>query len=154
MDLHAESASGAVVRLDATTVQQRCALRDGQTDATGAASFSYDGLFFGSDTIIAAVGARQVEAIANWIGGDPSVVHTFAGPDGPLAPLAATLAEDDLTVDFSVTVPAGGRALLLHFAAQSNDRGTALVRAGELEALGIGALDGLSAEELAAIVNF
>lgn len=45
-----------------------------RTDATGAASFSYDGLFFGSDTIIAAVGARQVEAIANWIGGDPSIV--------------------------------------------------------------------------------
>lgn len=43
---------------------------------------------------------------------------------------------------------------MLHFAAQANDRSTALVRAADLEALGLGATDGLSAEELADIVNF
>jgi hypothetical protein len=55
---------------------------------------------------------------------------------------------------FEVTVPAGGRAIVLHFASQSWTRADAVAKAQTLRELGGSALVGISAEEAGDVVNF
>ena len=52
-----------------------------RTNASGLATFSYLGDTAGLDTIVASVGTKQVQGIADWIGAEPSIVVTTP-PDG------------------------------------------------------------------------
>ncbi len=85
------------------------------------------------------------------------IAYTFSGPFAPVEPTAAVLdpAEPDvITYSFDVTVPAGRRVIVLHFASQHRTRAAALAGAARLRALRGQALANLTAPERADIVNF
>ncbi|MCA9610901.1 MAG: hypothetical protein KC619_35145, partial [Myxococcales bacterium] len=65
-------------------------------------------------------------------GGDPSLAHVFAGSSPPLSPIAVSLSSDNLSYSWSVTVPPGGRVVVMHFAVQARDRATSLAEARRL----------------------
>lgn len=121
---------------------------------------------FGSDaatTVIASSAADGITSAADdwWItddgnaaGGDPPVELTFSGGGARVEPSLARVVGDAYTVEFPVTVPARGRAVVLHFARQRANRAAALVDAGALAALPDAALSGLRLDERAAVVNF
>lgn len=90
----------------------------------------------------------------------PSTVHVFTGPaafDNPDV-LSFTLAGDGrhtlLQQWTSVTVPAGGRRAVMHFVVQQVTRAAARAAAERLVQLPPEALEGLTPEDLAGIVNF
>lgn len=66
------------------------------------------------------------------LGGDPTVTHVFSGPGAAIEPSAAsaTAGLDDTRVPFQLEVPAGGRAIVLHFAGQSSSQEQAVAGAG------------------------
>jgi hypothetical protein len=104
-------------------------------------------------------GDSQLGAGDDWIvtddgpGRDPTVAQVFA--DASSSPAAAERdGEDGVRVSFEVPVPAGGRAVVMHFASQNPDGESALARADAIRALSGSTLQGLSAAERAAIVNF
>ena len=86
--------------------------------------------------------------------GDPTVAHVFSAPGASVEPTEAQQFFDDVRFAFHLTIPAGGRAIILHFASQRPDQPTGLTSAEALRDLQGGALSGLSPEERDAIVNF
>ncbi|HXG46621.1 MAG TPA: hypothetical protein VNO52_03280, partial [Methylomirabilota bacterium] len=90
---------------------------------------------------------------------DPALAHVVGGLSAAVSPDNWFLQEgdDDLVVEWTVTVPAGGRAILMHFAVQreptdaagAETQARALVDLSEPEAL-----TGMSLEERADVVNF
>jgi Carboxypeptidase regulatory-like domain/Bacterial TSP3 repeat len=91
----------------------------------------------------------------------PATLHVFDGPNGPLTASSA-LYNIDFNNNFgqltetwsSVTVPAGGQVVFMHFAAQQTSRTSAVASAQRLDQLPPEALAGLSSAELASIKNF
>ncbi len=87
--------------------------------------------------------------------GTPALGFAFSGAGAAVQPITASLAADgELALQFQVTVPAGGRAILMHFAVQNHDRATALATAQALASQGGSALTGLAAADRPRIVNF
>ncbi len=85
--------------------------------------------------------------------GDPSLAHVVAGPSGVTQPVVtAPLGRINYTYD--VTVPAGGRAIVMHFDSQNANRTVAIASANALVTLSGRALDGIPAELRADVVNF
>ncbi len=87
---------------------------------------------------------------------DPSLAHLFQSGPGSGAPIdatAASLSVDDIEYTFSVTVPAGGRVAVLHFAIQTMNQTLAQAEAGRLLDLPDDAWVGLEEYETD-IVNF
>lgn len=96
----------------------------------------------------------------NWLvtddsdgGGDPTLLHVFAG-EGGIRPDAASLSSDNLNFGYNLTLAPGETQIVMHFASQNFDRATALTKGPELQELGFDALAGMSNEELAQVVNF
>ncbi len=87
--------------------------------------------------------------------GSPAVVQAFAGPNARLRPSLLTFpSKDNLRFDYTLKIPAGQRAIVMHFGSQSAMRAGAQTSAGNLRALRGSALAGLTAAEQADIVNF
>jgi hypothetical protein len=86
--------------------------------------------------------------------GDPSLTHVFAHEDADVAVSAVSAPTGLLNYEWDLTVSAGERVILLHFASQNPNRSVASFKAGALYALSLGALDGLTDAELESIVNF
>jgi hypothetical protein len=88
--------------------------------------------------------------------GDPSLAHVFSGPGAAVEPsqVVSNAPFDTLSYTFPVTVPAGGRVIVMHFASQNPNRATALTNAGRIHRLEGAALDGMSRDEQADVVNF
>jgi hypothetical protein len=87
-------------------------------------------------------------------GSDPSLAHVIAGPGALIAPSAVSTPTGTLEYSYDVTVPANGRAIVMHFASQNANRATAITSAGNLVGLGNSTLDGMTPEEIADVVNF
>jgi hypothetical protein len=106
-------------------------------------------------------GDAAVEASDRWVvtddtvdgGGDPSLAHVFAGPGGGVQPVVTTPL-GSILYTYDVTVPATGRAIVMHFDSQNANRAAAISSAGTLVTLGGRTLDGIATEELTDIVNF
>lgn len=84
---------------------------------------------------------------------DPALAHVLWGKGG-LAPTSADLQGDSLERSWTLTVRPGETVSLLHFAVQAYDAYDAQATAERLVELPAEALQGLSAAELASIVNF
>lgn len=86
----------------------------------------------------------------------PMIGHVFSGPDGEIEPSQALVdaPDNELRLQFRVSVPSGQRAIILHFATKRNDRSESLRTAERLRSLLGSALRGLSPEELDDVVNF
>ncbi|MEK8049722.1 CARDB domain-containing protein [Ideonella sp. DXS22W] len=84
---------------------------------------------------------------------DPSMAHVVWG-DGGQAPDLASLSVDRLNQRWTVTLAPGQTIGLLHFAVQADNQATARATAERLVGLPPEVLTGLSAAELASIVNF
>jgi hypothetical protein len=88
---------------------------------------------------------------------DPVLAHVFGGPGAPLTASEISFTGDNLLYRWEVTIPAGGRVALMHFAVQRGSdqaeaalqQAEALVRLEDPEAL-----SGLSAEERSWVINF
>jgi len=89
-------------------------------------------------------------------GGDPTVAHVVSGPNADIEPFAvsAIAGNDNTFVSFQVEVPAGERAIILHFASQSSTQAESTAGAAGLRLLEGRARDGLSTAEQLRIVNF
>ncbi len=85
--------------------------------------------------------------------GDPTTLHVVAGAGGSV-PDTVSQSGDDINYQYNLTLQPGETQIVLHFAAQNEDRATALEKAPQLANLGLGALEGISAEEAAQVVNF
>jgi len=62
-------------------------------------------------------------------GGDPALAHVFSGSSPSVAVSAVSLSTDNLSYAWNVTVPAGGRVVIMHFAVQARDRAASMVEA-------------------------
>ena len=106
-------------------------------------------------------GNTTLDASDTWVvsddtsngGGDPSLAHVAAGTGASVLP-AITAPLGSMIYTYDLTVPANGRAILMHFASQNANRTAAIASAGFLAGLGNGALQGLSTEDMQDIVNF
>ena len=90
--------------------------------------------------------------------GTPTMVHVFSGPNAEVEPAEL---ESDLSsyyyrmgYYFDVTIPAGERRVVMHFASQNSNRADAHASATTLHCLQGRALTGLTPDEQADIVNF
>lgn len=124
----------------------------------------------GTRLITTSSGDAILEAEDDWLvtddgsvlSGDPAVAHLVAGEDtgigaGISQPLSVVLQGtlgDQVRVEFDVTVAAGGRTILLHYATQSGNPVVAVRGIRSLHGLGGAALTGLAPDELADIANF
>jgi hypothetical protein len=94
-------------------------------------------------------------------GGDPSLIHCLGGDLSPTQPVTVGMVvhscatTDGIAFTYNVTVPAGGRAVVMHFCSQNASQTVATPRAPTFSALTIpDALQGISAGLQADIVNF
>jgi len=88
-------------------------------------------------------------------GGDPALVHVISGPNAPVRASAASLfSNDNIAVAYNVTVPAGGRVVLMHFAVQSTASEEARTRAPSVLRLQGAVTSALPAGLRDDIVNF
>jgi len=87
-------------------------------------------------------------------GGDPTLAHVFAGPNGTVSPASVTAPIGRINFSFDVEVPAQGRAILMHFASQNASRTAAQASADDLFNLRGEALRGMTVEEFQDVVNF
>ncbi|MCA9540354.1 MAG: hypothetical protein KC620_15755, partial [Myxococcales bacterium] len=85
--------------------------------------------------------------------GDPTIAWIVAGPGG-VRPTDVSLADDLFRARYHINLPAGGRALLLHFAAQHADQVRAAANVMSLVGLEGPVLSGLSPDDLADVSNF
>jgi hypothetical protein len=115
----------------------------------------------GTQVLGTSSGDLELDAQDDWLvtddgpAGDPTIVQVVSGADSPLGPTAAEQLGDDVRFTFQdMTVPAGGRVILMHFASQNVDEETALASAGAIVALQGSTLAGMSQQERAAVVNF
>jgi len=107
-------------------------------------------------------GDTAIEATDTWVvtddtnngGGDPSLAHVTAGPGAAIPPPVITAPLGRIAYAYDLTVPANGRVIVMHFDSQNANRAAAIASAQDLTGLGNGTLDGLSAEEMADVVNF
>ncbi len=105
-------------------------------------------------------GDAVIDVLDRWVisddgdptGGVPRVVHVFGSP-ASLRPLSAEMPFNELQVTWRITVPAGQRAIVMTFAAQSYDPAAALTQADALLRLAGGALAGMTPGELDDLVN-
>lgn len=65
-------------------------------------------------------------------GGDPSLAHVVGGESTPFPPSVLSLSSDSLTYEWNVTVPAGGRVAILHYAIQTGNREASMEEARRL----------------------
>ncbi len=89
--------------------------------------------------------------------GDPTVVHAFSGPFAEIEPISVYTnapGREEVRFAFNVEVPDGGRAIIMHFASQNDDRANAEAGAHTLVGLEGSTLSGLSAAEMNEVVNF
>jgi Ca2+-binding RTX toxin-like protein len=118
----------------------------------------------GSDSSTVLVSTSSGDTIFNtednWLvtddfdgGGDPTMVHVFAG-EGEFQPDTASLSFDNLNFAYNLTLAPGETQIVMHFAAQNADQATALTKATQLAQLELEALEGMSDEELQQVVNF
>ena len=117
-----------------------------------------------TDTVVlsSSSGDLVLSAMDDWLATDdstestePALAFAFSGGAAAVQPMTASLTSDGvLRLEFRVTVPAGGQAILMHFAAQSPDRVTAVAAAQALALLRGSALARISAEDLPRIANF
>jgi len=75
-----------------------------------------------------------------------------AGPGGALRPSSASLTSgnDDLDYTYDLEIGPGETNIVMHFASQNPNRAAAIAKGPQLEALELGALDGMSDGERAA----
>ncbi|MBL8338417.1 MAG: Ig-like domain-containing protein, partial [Rhodoferax sp.] len=111
-------------------------------------------------------GDAVVNTSDNWIitddnfagssGGDPVVTHVVAGEGARVRPASFSGGNGagEVRYSYNLTLAPGETQIIMHFASQAADQATALARAPELTATRLGTLNGLSAQEKAAIVNF
>lgn len=86
--------------------------------------------------------------------GDPTIVQVIAGEDGIVQPNSAFLDLDNINFTYNLSLEPGETQIVMHFAAQNGNQVEALAKASELELLELGALQGISEEEVGQIVNF
>jgi hypothetical protein len=119
----------------------------------------------GSDSSTVIVGTSDGDSIFeagdNWIvtddtdgSGDPTILHVIANDHGRQRPSVVSYSTGSLGYEYQVVLLPGETKSVMHFGAQNPDRNTATNKGPVLTELGLGALAGLSAEELAQIVNF
>ncbi len=134
---------------------------------TGATAANYSVDVFtnlGSDNGTALVGTSSGDAFFNaednWIvtddqdgANDPSMTHVIAG-GGPVRPSAASSNGDNINFTYQLQLAPGETQIVMHFAAQHNNRAEALEKAAALENLELGALAGMSPLERSQLVNF
>ena len=71
--------------------------------------------------------------------GDPRMLHVFAGPNGRVFPSQVNVSteqfgsEDDTHYDFDLTIPPGGRRIVMHFLSLRPDLTSAVTQAGRLD---------------------
>ncbi|EYF03981.1 thrombospondin type 3 repeat-containing protein [Chondromyces apiculatus] len=93
-------------------------------------------------------------------GSDPSLHHTYFGPGAAVTPQAVSMTVGDCagtqgpSVTFTVPVPAGATRIIMHFAGQRGTQAEAHASAAELDTLPPQALEGMTPEEVASIVNW
>jgi hypothetical protein len=87
-------------------------------------------------------------------GGYPSVGHVWAGPGYSIPPTLVSSNSYNLNYTVTVTIPPTSTRIFMHFAVQANIAADAVSEVSDLYNLGGAALDGLSAAERAAIMNF
>lgn len=114
----------------------------------------------GTQLIATDAGGLGYDAADHWLvtddfdgSGDPSMAHVVWG-DGGQAPDSASQSGDNIRQQWTVTLAPGQTVGLLHFAVQASNQASARATAERLVALPPEALAGLSAAELASIVNF
>lgn len=86
--------------------------------------------------------------------GDPTIAHVIAGEDGIVGPDTASLNFDNINFTYNLSLDPGETQIVMHFAAQNQNQAEALSKASELELLELGALEGMSEEEIGQLVNF
>ena len=90
--------------------------------------------------------------------GTPTMVHVFSGADAEVEPseMESYLSSYyyRMGYTFDVTIPAGERRIIMHFASQNSNRADAHASATSLHCLQGRALAGLTPDEQADIVNF
>ena len=86
--------------------------------------------------------------------GTPTMVHVFSGAFAEVEPASVLLSGYRILFTFEVTIPAGERRIIMHFASQNSNQTIAAASADALHCLAGKALYGLSPEEQADIVNF
>jgi 5-hydroxyisourate hydrolase-like protein (transthyretin family) len=87
--------------------------------------------------------------------GTPTMAHVFSGAYAEVEPTVAELyGTSQIRLTFEVTIPAGERRIIMHFASQNSNQTIAAASADALHCLAGSALTGLSPEEQADIVNF
>lgn len=87
-------------------------------------------------------------------GGDPVVTHVVAGDGGRIRPATFVKSSGAVNYSYNLTLAPGETQIVMHFASQAINQTIALDRAGRLADLELGALDGISGAELAAVMNF
>jgi MYXO-CTERM domain-containing protein len=91
---------------------------------------------------------------------DPSLVHNYWTPGAQVAPSAVSettyscAGTQGHLVTFDLTVPANGTLALMHFASQNGNRANAASTGAALQATPPASTQGLTPDELTAIVNF
>ena len=96
------------------------------------------------------------DSFAGTSGGDPVVTHVVAGDGARVRPASFSggNGSGEVSYRYNLTLAPGETQIIMHFASQAASQATALARAPELVATRLGTLDGLSARERAAIMNF
>ena len=125
------------------------------------------------------LGYQDLWVVTRLYSNRPAITHVFGGPGAAVAPSTASKIGDDLVYSYQFIVPAAGRAIVMHFAAQRSSiggpqyitttrdtqKGTATdsLSFSDGDALGIAAIledqegaavDNLSPSEAKDIVNF
>ncbi|UEM25318.1 S8 family serine peptidase (plasmid) [Skermanella mucosa] len=119
---------------------------------------------FGSDFETGIVGTSSGDAVFDpadqWVvsddqdgTGDPTLLHVIRSADAP-APSSASISEDFLDFTYDLTLAPGESRIVMHFASQNPDQAAALAQGPVLASADMGALAGLSDEEISRIVNF
>ncbi len=83
----------------------------------------------------------------------PAVMHIWSDDLSPAQPSAASFASDDLEWTIPVTIPPGGRAIVMHFSIQGANATDVQVAYDTIARFGGQALDGLTPDDQAAVVN-
>lgn len=87
--------------------------------------------------------------------GDPTLMHVIQGTGASVVPSTVAAPAGGLQYTFPLSVPAGGKVILMHYASQNSDRASANLNATALSALGYDDdLAELSAEDRAAVINW
>ncbi len=85
---------------------------------------------------------------------DPTILHIVAGAGGDGPSSVNATGSGTVRYEYTLTLQPGETQIVMHFGAQSQNRAIALAKADDLANLERGALSGMTAEELAQIVNF